>query len=86
MFVLCYIFDTDYVTNLSARCGQAFKMHYDVMHGYHVRLMVAANTSMDDFPSEFNVVSTIDMDSFEFLPMMTDIILSSCRSNEICAH
>lgn len=48
--------------------------------------MVAANTSMDDFPSEFNVVSTIDMDSFEFLPMMTDIILSSCRSNEICAH
>lgn len=48
----------DYVTNLSARCGQAFKMHYDVTHGYHVRLMVAADISEKDLPPEFNVVPT----------------------------
>lgn len=48
----------DYVTNLSARCGQAFKMHYDVTHGYHVRLMVAADISEKDLPPEFNVVRT----------------------------
>lgn len=84
----------DYVTNLSSRCGQAFKMHYDVTHGYHVRLMVAPNTSKNDFPPEFNVVSSLQSDSSIFnWYFITNFIFSflllinacSCRWNGICA-
>lgn len=32
-------------------------MHYDAAHGYHARLMIAADTTANDFPPEFEVVS-----------------------------
>lgn len=66
VFLLCFFFRLDYVTNLSARCGQAFKMHYDITHGYHMRLMVAADTTVNDFPDEFNVVRANDRQTFQY--------------------
>lgn len=86
-FLIVSVFlSKDYVTNLSARCGQAFKMHYDAIHGYHVRLMVANDTTVNDFPPEFNVVRAPMRSEFncEFFRMSVSQLQLSLKRN-LCA-
>lgn len=37
--------------------GQAFKMNYTAQNGFHVLLMIPNQSSIRDFPDEFDVVS-----------------------------
>lgn len=42
---------------MSVKYGQAFKLTHNTAKGFHIQLMVAPGTSINDFPEEIEVVS-----------------------------